>query len=347
MEAKLKAILFNATDLVDKNPGCRATLSGLREVIPFSIIQEYPLGFGYKYISDKKGPAIFSDTLYIKKQIKKVMSGVKNELSNVQVSEIIINAEGSIHSNSKGAITLCAIAHFFIKAGKRVHIVNGTIFNLHRILLDIINECQSVFVREIRTEQYLNRNNIKCKLVYDCAFMLVKPTVNSILLGSCLYTPGVLFNHNKDMNELTVDGLVRAHFSNISESYAKPTFLLIEDKEERLARIWSSLGGAVIDSRNLSINDLIKIMAEFEVLISGRYHILLFSFSLKIKKIPLASNTHKIEGLFETFFKNAVVPVKDVASKRLLDNNSFDGQIEIEKIKFEINKNYLDLIPHS
>lgn len=345
MESDLKAILFNATDLVDKNPGCRATMAGLRKIIPFSIIKEFPLGFGYEFISDKRPFAIITESYYIKRQIKKVSVGIEKQFQNIQASEIIINAEGSIHSNSKGAIVLCAIALFFINSGKRVHLVNGTIYNLHQVLLGIINKCHTIFVREILSKEYLNNNNIKSKLVYDCAFMLIAPKINNIVLGSCLYTPGVLFSHNKNIDDITVSSLVKSHFSNISESYYKPTFLLIEDKEERLAKLWSELGGDIIDSRNLSLNDLLKIISKFELLISGRYHILLFSFFLKNKKIPLASNTYKIEGLIKTFFKNSDVPITNIFSKSLLDYNLFDGQIEIQRVQSEIQKNYLTLKP--
>lgn len=313
--------LFNATDLVDNNPGCRATMNYLRRQLKGDIIFEFPLGFGYHYFYRN---FFFKSRLSFKRGYLKVQSNQDFQDKLKKIDLIIINCEGTIHSDSLGAKALLSYAKLAKKLRKKVFLVNGSYYNLSNELLEIIKVCDKVLVREKASEQYLIGENIKAELVLDCAFLIQTNLLNRER-SNVLYTPGVTFNYRKDRVEL-----LKAHYNSLRRNYINPTFLIIEDSEIDLSVLWGKLGGEVIDSRNIEVNKVIELINSFELVVSGRYHILLFSIMCGLKTLPLKSNTDKIIGLYSNFGVNISA----------LKNTIKGDSIELESIiHFDININ--------
>ena len=321
--------LFNATDLVDNNPGCRATMLCLRNQLKGEIVYEFPLGFGYNYFNIKS--FFLNKNKRFSKGFSKVESNVDLIKKIENVDYVIINSEGTIHSDSLGAKTLLSFAKLAKQVGKKVFLVNGSYYNLSDKLLDIIKSCDKVYVREKVSFDYLINKNINAELVLDCAFLIKTNHLTNRTRQNVLYTPGVIFNYSKDSTSLLIE-----HFNTLKKYYAKPVFLQIENSEEDLVALWKKLGGEVIDSTKIEIKKLLELINSFELVVSGRYHILLFSLMCGVDTLPLKSNTNKIIGLYRNFNINThdLKRFNEVDSFKLEDKIHF--RLNIEKIRHDI-----------
>lgn len=333
--------LFNVTNLVDKNPGCRATVDGLKKAISTEFTYQFPLGFGYEYFLEKKG--LFSNFNTFSKAYSRFKNN-KDYQRIIKTSDcIVINSEGTIHSDSIGAKTLLAFAKLGKEYKKKVYLVNGSYFNLSDELLEIIRMCDAVFSRETISHHYLLKNKIESTLVPDCAF-LTKFENKDKVLKSCLYTPGVLFSYGSRLNENDVKSVLISHFKSMLKYSKEPYFLLIEEKERELAMIWRGLGGKVLDSTSFSTTEMLSEMSKFELVISGRYHILLFALMVNVKTIPLSSNTTKIAGLFTMLDNNIKTSIQDCFSDSIDVSNSISVEFNLNKLTNNILSAYKNLI---
>jgi len=337
----MKIALFNVTNLVDNNPGCRATISGLKKAIGEDIVYQFPMGMGYHYFQQKEN-LFFKKTDTFNNAYLKLKKNKDYERFIVTSDVIIINSEGTIHSNSIGAKTLLAFAKLSKEYRKKVFLVNGSYFNLNEELIDIIRSCDKVYVREIKSYDYLLKSNVKSFLVPDCAF-LTEFKFASIKHNKCLYTPGVVFSYGEKKEDVDVNSILFSHYEIIRKKYRTPVFLLIEEKERVLANKWIEYGGDVIDSTKLSINNLLTRISEFENMISGRYHILLFALMCQVRTVPLSSNTFKILGLYETFSTDIDIFLQDSLNPKIDINQTLLLDVDLDAIRERILLSYKEL----
>lgn len=331
--------LFNVTDIVDSNPGCQATVKGLRKAISREFIYQLPLGYGYHYFEGSK----VIDRI-LKPSFSKVHARVSSD-KNYRwllkfVDIIVINAEGTIHSDSVGARTLLSFARLAKEMRKKVYIVNGSYYNLSAELIEILKTCDALYVREKASMNYLETNGVNALLVPDCAFL--NDFQQAEKEKKTLYTPGVLFNYGKEKQGKDLNQILKSHFSIISEKGQTPSFLQIEPKEQKLAEFWKGLGGNVINSAELSVNELLHEISKFDTVISGRYHILLFALMVNAKTIPLTSNSKKINGLYKTFGSLEVEP-QDVFNQHISIDNTVELQLDLNQIQETIKASYAKL----
>jgi len=332
----MKTSLFNVTNLIDNNPGCRATISGLKSVIKYDLIYEVPLGFGYD---------VFQSKMFSFKNFKSSYhSLLKKEVLQKCIRNTdlwIINGEGTIHSKSIGEKVLLTIAKIGQKNRKKVFIVNASFHDLGYENLKILRYC-NIFTREVESHNYLNSNGIRSKLVLDCAF-LSKFNKVSKTQNQCLYTPGVLFSHGKKKQTYSTEELLMKHFQAIKAKYDTPYFLQIENAENNLVELWKNEGGKVINSARYSVAGLIEEISRFELLVSGRYHILVFAIMTKTQAIPLNSNTRKIQGLYKYFNSDIDNKIQNVFSDDLNLKEPIKIETSLDRIREEIRLAYLNL----
>ncbi|WP_313113855.1 polysaccharide pyruvyl transferase family protein [Aequorivita sediminis] len=338
---KRKIALFNVTDIVDHNPGCRATVQGLKEALGVNLMNQFPLGFAYSFFNE-------SNLWFHKNTFEKSYNLFKND-KNILIllkylDVVIINAEGTIHSNSIGAKTLLAFIRLSKELGKKVYVVNGSFYNLKPSLLKILSCSDVLYVREVESYQYLLKNNINAELVLDCAFLTDFIKTRSIEnKEGCIFTPGVIFNHNTYKTEEELKNLIKLQFKEIKKKYTTPVYLKIEARETKYADLWIELGGEVVDATKILIKDLLDILDQFELIISGRYHILLFGLMLNSKLIPLESNTPKILGLLRSFNESNNYLIQDILNNKLNLNNHYHFDISVNQVKNKILSSYSKL----
>ena len=179
-------------------------------------------------------------------------------------------------------------------------------------------------------------------LTPDCAFLTDFKFSNS-KINSCLYTPGVLFSYGKESSNKDLFKILTSHFKAINEKYENSTFLLVDEKERNFAEFWKSLGGSVLDSTSLDVEILLEKMSEFELVVSGRYHILLFALMCNVKTVPLSSNTDKIEGLYLTFNLNKNDFTQNCLTNNLNINEPIEVNLELEEIRSNILLSYKNI----
>jgi len=330
--------LFNVTSLIDKNPGCKATILGLKKAIDKEFKYQFPLGIGYENFEIKKRIFLNNKLDFSKKYLKfKTNSDYIKTLESVDC--IIINSEGTIHSNSIGAQTLLAFVKLGKELGKQVYLVNGSYYNLDNIFLDVLKTADAVLVREKKSNSYLTQNNVNSTLIPDCAF-LTDFRFSNFRNNSCLYTPGVIFSYGKESANKNIYKILASHFKTINKKYEKPTFLLVDEKERNFAEFWTGMGGYVLDSTSLDIETLLEKMSEFELVVSGRYHILLFALMCKLKTVPLSSNTDKIEGLYFTFDYKKNNFIQNCLTDDLNIDEPIGLNLDLEEIRSNILLNY-------
>lgn len=224
---------------------------------------------------------------------------------------IIINMEGTIHDNNIGALTLLAFAYYSKKVGKKVIMTNGSYFKIDKKLSKIVlKNIDFISVREIISYNQLKQTIKNIYLIPDFAF---KADINNSLDKSvnipkkdngnklCLYTCGVLGAYPNQEGGISINQIIE-QIKEIEKSGYVPYFLKIEEKEEPISQELKNIGinTIPIDS-NLNYTNIGSLMLNFDIVITGRYHIGIFGLMNNIPTYFLPSNTQKIEGLLQMF----------------------------------------------
>ena len=134
-----RIILFNDTSAIEHNPGCYITVTELKKNLiknyPSSVIETFPLGFGYEYFKDCDSVNRILRIFKLSKLIRRVKwRQAAKRLFNKKLksicgdSLIVINAEGTIHHNTLGGSTLLGIAYILSRKGYNVKVVNGSFY---------------------------------------------------------------------------------------------------------------------------------------------------------------------------------------------------------------------------
>ncbi|MGQ1891293.1 polysaccharide pyruvyl transferase family protein [Thermophagus sp. OGC60D27] len=314
----MRIIIFNDTSEIESNPGCYHTFSQLKKNLqkanPKSEIITFPLFFGYKKFKklSKKNWETKNQTykLYLKYlwQLNSKSIYKKKLKNNINKDDkIIINAEGTIHHNSIGALTLLAIAYILSKKGYKVYILNGTIEKIAPSLLKkALKRCQMIVLREPLSFNYLKQNNIlNIKQGADCVFSMAKSNFNKnnctdISKPKVLFTPGVLIPHgNMKLHQEKINSI----YDSLKESMLKfknITILQIEEKEKDFLEYAKKKGCNTIEVNDYDKKNILNLINNFDIIISARYHILIFGIILGKGIIPLDyTNTYKIKGLLK------------------------------------------------
>jgi hypothetical protein len=209
---------------------------------------------------------------------------------------VVINGEGTLHHNSAGSLPLVAWARAAKRRGLPVWLVNCTVQDLHPFLLDtLIASCARIVVREPRSHAYLAAHGARPILSADALFSH-RPSEKRINPEPrrCLYTPGVLA-----ADQTRAAGQIEAHLRELRDAGLQCTYLVVENEDELHAPLARSLGANVQPLLRWSIDELDALLQGHDRVVSGRYHILIFSWLAGRPVVPLGSNTWKIEALLE------------------------------------------------
>lgn len=330
----VKVLFFNDTR-VETNPGCHATVNALSEFVlenlPNAKIEYVPLGKENTIFSE----SIYQETnvllrnrvvsrilsrLQISKEKKRINIKLWEKLAMTNISKstqdsiknsdfILINMEGTIHHNSIAGHSLLAIALYSKKNGKIVALVNGSYQNMdERVTRKVMNYVDFISVRESLSYNYLKSQGVNLSLIPDFAFrakinsqsfdnskFLSKQ--NNQSLKKCLYTVGVLGAYPNQKNGVSLSD-VKRHVFEIKNLGYKPYYLKIEERETQIANELAKIGVPTVSyEHGVNYKNIGSLIVNFDLLITGRYHIGIFGLMNYVKTFFLKSNTYKTEGL--------------------------------------------------
>lgn len=357
----MNILLINDTR-IEKNPGCHATVNALMEFIHenLSNVEFQTLKLGQDYDVFKK-PNLFRRN-FLQKVIFKLFKIDKkgfnfnlwkslalNEFSEntkkaiIDSNLVIVNMEGTIHSNNLGAMTLMGMAYFSKSIGKKVAMLNGSFQSMNVYLSkEVLNKVDFLAVREPISYKYLQTLKINSFLIPDFAFKssifnTAKIYVTSTTCKKCLYTSGVLSVYPNQKNGISLNK-VKFHIEEIKKLGYEPYFLMVEPKEEFIVRELVSMGVHVICAYEdgVSFKNIGTVIKSFDLLVTARYHIGIFGIMSNVKTLFLPSNTKKVQGVLQL--------IKGEELFLDADFKNFENKVKrlnFSKIKFNLNfENY-------
>jgi len=295
-------LLINDTRC-DHNPGCQGTVSALARQISMAThgdVSTRPRGDGCDCFADlvrdhrTRSPEAWDDAVQRLARNRSLVEALAS------ADLVVANLEGTFHDHTIGALALggaLALAH---RMGKRVWAVNGTIEGIDDWLLDAaVRPAEYVAVREPRSVRWLADRGLTAVAAADCAFLIEgfchRRPQHVARPRAVLYTPGVLasLDDSRNVNAAIADlhTLVRHGWD--------PVFLQMADGEAPVALQARASGWPVVDISTIDWHDFGAYLRQFELVVSGRYHVLLFAAMAGVPAIALPSNTFKIDGLLE------------------------------------------------
>jgi polysaccharide pyruvyl transferase WcaK-like protein len=241
--------------------------------------------------------------------------------------------EGTIHNYRIGGFTLLGFAYYAKSQGKKVAMVNGSYQNMPKNLTaEVLRKVDFLSVREIESFNYLKSLGINLNLIPDFAFRAningVFKNIDSVIIRSslkkCLYTVGVLGAFPNQKKGINLDQITQ-HIKSIKQLGYVPYFLKIEEAEDIIENHLKYVGVSTISYNNgLEYSNIGSVLSEFDLLVTGRYHIGIFGLMSKIKTLFLPSNTFKIEGLLKMINQESLMILEndiEGALNKLEDKN--------------------------
>lgn len=308
------------------NPGCLGTVTQLLGLIEDSfgwqVVSRVPLGYGYDIVEsmlhDPAKPAIrarkrrgllrrrkqalaTSDLCTLEERWQACCHALGERIEPLwaSVDALVVNGEGTLHHDSRGAFALIALCQAAKALGKGVFLVNASLFELSPFLLEkLAAAVDCISVREPLSLRYLNDQGIAAQLSADSLF-LAEPAKGTGSLGMnqepyVVYTPGVL-SYTGAITEGRIDQDVRE-----LQSYGvRVIYYVVEQDDEALARPARDAGAEILALGACTQDQLGQLLRQAEWVVSGRYHINIFSALEGTAFLPLETNTQKMRGLLE------------------------------------------------
>jgi len=324
----MRIILANDTSGTS-NPGCKGTVSGLLSCLSrdgHEVVSRIPVGYGYhKFARSFVRPevkALFPGQKRLVASAKMILTGslahpqtpshlcrdtwegiVTAEIPRLaalwsEADALVVNGEGTIHDDSTGALTLLGLCMVAKRLGLNVALVNCSIYGLSDWLLDIIrHDVDFLSVREPLSREYLLSHGITAHQSSDCLFAAEHG--RSISQGSrdevyrpIIYTPGVLAGGEK----VSV-GAVARDVRALADGGVPVHYLVVEEEDEWLASVAAEAGATVIPLGSIPWERMTDYLGSAKCVVSGRYHINIFSMLAGIPFLPLETNTPKMKGV--------------------------------------------------
>ena len=363
-----KAVLANDTSGTS-NPGCQGTVACLMDLLSsngISVISRLPVGYCYQEFAktnvESPKPSLRTratrriqrsspilESMFSSRHQHASGESAKKELcprkwSGVidrllprlepvwqDANELIVNGEGTIHHDSIGARSLIGLCVAGKRLGKRVTILNCSIYALGDALLTALrNSVDQIVVREPVSHRYLTGRGVEATLAADCLFLASQrrqsdaaiPNGLKSLIDSgkriAVYTPGVLSGSGQ-----VPSSLIREDVKQLVNAGYSVLYYVVEAEDEHLAAAAKQAGAVIIPLGALSWDEVFPFLRSASLVVSGRYHINIFSAVCGVPFIPMQTNTEKMEGLLKLFkIQDASVMTVAGSSERRLQLSS-------------------------
>lgn len=300
----MQVVLLNDTRR-DPNPGCQATVSALARhlaVVLDARVVTRPRGEGYRHFAAmaagarRDSQADWQDGVDALRRDR----ALADALGTADL--VVANLEGTFHHHSVGALALggaLAIAH---RAGTPVWAVNGSVEGIAPWLLaETLVPAAYVAAREPWSARWLRTHGVdRTTTSADAAFLIEPFTVRDRAArrdGRAFYTPGV--RHATTLAPAAALADVLTDLQALTAAGWTPVFVQLEDREGPLADAVRARGWQTADARAIAWTHVAAYLRRFGLVVSGRYHVLVFAAMAGVPAIAQPSNTHKIAGVLE------------------------------------------------
>lgn len=300
----MQVVLLNDTRR-DPNPGCQATVSALARhlaVVLDARVVTRPRGEGYRHFAAMAAGARRDSQADWQDGVDALRhdSALADALGTADL--VVANLEGTFHDHSVGALALggaLALAH---RAGTPVWAVNGSVEGIAPWLLaETLVPAAYVAAREPWSARWLRAHGVdRTTPSADAAFLIEPFTLRdraARLDGHAFYTPGV--RHATTLAPAAALADVLMDLEALTAAGWTPVFVQLEDREGRLAEAVRARGWQTADARAIAWTHVATYLRRFGLVVSGRYHVLIFAAMAGVPAIARPSNTHKIAGLLE------------------------------------------------
>lgn len=217
------------------------------------------------------------------------------KLKNTEV--LLFNAEGSCYRNNFGSLSGLFLLYYFksLFPERKAFFVNGSITissidDYYTGIFKRLNECGvKFFVREPLSGRQLHSINIDNQTIPDTAFINTSKKNYEAKENNIIAVSNSMLSVNKELYVQLLEDICLKY-------KAKVISIAIDPHDVYLNEINSPFFSA-LDINNF--NEAEKIIARSCLMISGRYHHLIFAIKQSIPIIPLNTTSHKIKGLLE------------------------------------------------
>ena len=318
----MQVVVLNDTR-ADPNPGCQATVSMLVRQLAVTLdasVSTRPRGDGYERFTPMvaagraHSPA---DWYHAVTQLQRD-SDLARALRGADL--VVANLEGTFHHHTVGALALggaIAVAH---RVGTPVWAVNGTVEGIDPWLLAAtLMPAAHVAVREPRSARWLAARGVIATSAADAVFLAetfaTRHDEPAATGNAVFYTPGVVPGTAPSRTAAVAD--ILADLTALADAGWQPVFVQLEDRETALAAAARQHGWPTADARAVAWPAFGAWLRRFGLVVSGRYHVLIFAAMAGVPAIGRPSNTHKIEGLLE-LLERPRAWARDAAELRVL-----------------------------
>ncbi|MCX9511726.1 hypothetical protein IG514_17825, partial [Vibrio cholerae] len=345
-------LLVNDTSM-SENLGCQAVKRSIDMLFSkrASCIMAVPLGYGSEYFNsiaskssewidktdgfpkykDYTSEVDYDSWCAIAKQFRE-NDKYFNDIENYDF--IVVNAEGSIHHNSKRALALLAQIKYLSEV-KPLFVLNASVFNIDsRILTDAFKNVQIVHSREGFTYSYLN--SLKIASIYS-------PDLASLYIADLICYPNLYVKKEKRLCLISTGVLngsdyIASIVNLIRCKGLEAVYLSMSDGNEDSVsiEICNTLGVKHFRANDIPLEHTLNFLTQFDYVVSGRHHLNLFVLATESKLICLPSNTLKVEGTLGFISKNRPMAYSLEQLSSLIDNYSFEVP---EKVIKSFSKN--------
>lgn len=229
---------------------------------------------------------------------------------------LVINGEGSLHGEFHFLLNAALSAN---SCGKKVAIINASIYPKSKVFIDALRCINFIGVREHISSQLLTEMGIKNTLTFDCLPLYIRdnyPTsIKSDQIGISASVTYRKYLNNPDAP--TVFNSLVDRDGDLCFLYGGKDF--IADEDEMCARVLSYAPNMEI-YKAFSLNDFLHKMNTFKHFVSGRFHHSIAAYCLGVPLEIKESNTPKNQALREIF---GTQPSLDDLCDRAIKNFKF------------------------
>jgi hypothetical protein len=324
----MRIILANDTSGTS-NPGCKGTVSGLLSCLSsdgHEVVSRVPVGYGYhrfaRVCRSREAKPIFLGQKRLVASAKMLLTGslpqpqtpshlCRDTWEGIVTAEIprlaalwagadalVVNGEGTIHDDAIGALTLLGLCKIAKLLGLNVALVNCSIYELSDWLLDIIRQdVDFLSVREPLSREYLLYHGITAHQSADCLFAAdhlrsISQDNRDEVQRPVIYTPGVLAGGAK-----VSAGAVARDVRALADGGVPVHYLVVEEEDEWVAPAAAEAGASVIPLGSIPWERITDYLGSAKCVVSGRYHINIFSMLAGVPFLPMETNTPKMKGV--------------------------------------------------